>query len=389
MRYLDFSDNNRKSVVPIRIKEARMARGYSLNDLAEKLDLTKQIISKYETGLVKIPIENLIKVSELLNFPIAFFYKDKKCTLENSSEGITFFRSLRSTSKKTKISLEQNIEFMKEIYSFIQNYIEFPSFDIPEDLNLNYKIGIDDEYIDDVALKLRQYWGLGSKPINNLTNLLLKKGIIITRIELKSEKVDAFSKLTSIGIPFVVLGSDKDSAVRSRMDLAHELGHIILHSHLQEHEFEKNYSVIENEAKKFASAFLLPAEEFVKDIYTTTLDAFVYLKEKWKVSIAGMIVRAHSLNIVSDDQYTYLFKQISMKRWRTKEPLDDIIKFERPNMFKEAIELLIENDIITAGEFLDNIGMDYRDIENLCFLPEGYFENYIENINKPKLKIIK
>lgn len=389
MRYLDFSENSRKSVVPVRIKEARVSRGYSLNDLAEKLDVSKQLISKYETGLIKIPVENLVKVSELLNFPIEFFYKPKNIVAENSSEGIIFFRSLRATSKKTKISLEQNIEFMKEIYSFIQQYIEFPKLDIPEDINVDYKIGINDNYIEEVALKLRNHWQLGCDPINNLANLLLKKGIIITRAELKSQKVDAFSKLTSIGVPFVILGSDKDSAVRSRMDLAHELGHIILHSHIQQEEFQRNYNIIESEAKRFASAFLLPADEFAKDIYSTKLDSFIYLKQKWKVSIAGIIVRAHSLNILSNDQYSYLFKQISAKRWRIREPLDDIIKFERPNMIKEAIELLIENNILTAEEFLDSIGMNHKDIENLCFLPNGYFQSMISHIDKPKLKLIK
>lgn len=389
MRYLDFSGNDKKSVVPIRIKEARVARGYSLSDLAEELDVSKQLISKYETGLINIPVENLVKVSELLNFPINFFYKPKNMGTNSSSESVAFFRSLRSTSKRIKVSLEQNIEFMNEIYLFIQQYIEFPKFDIPEDINADYKIGINDSYIEEVALSIRKHWGLGNRPINNLTNTLLKKGIIITRVELKSQEVDAFSKLTGIGVPLVILGSDKESAVRSRMDLAHELGHIILHSHIQEQEFYKNYSIIESEAKKFASAFLLPEEEFVKDIYSTKLESFVYLKEKWKVSIAGMIFRAHSLNIVSDEQYSYLFKQMSAKRWRTKEPLDDVIKFERPNMIKEAIELLIDNDILTADEIVSSVALNCTDIENLCFLPKGYFEGLIHNISKPKLKVIK
>lgn len=389
MRYLDFLNDDRKSVVPIRIKEARVARGYSLNDLAEELNVTKQLISKYETGIVKIPVDKLLRTSEILNFPIEFFYKPKNIFFQSSSEGVTFFRSLRATNKKTKISLEQNIEFMKEIYSYLQQFIEFPKFDIPEDLNLNYKIGVSDEYIEEIALSLREHWNLGNKPINNLANILQKKGIIITRIELKSQQVDAFSKLTDIGVPFVVLGSDKESAVRSRMDLAHELGHIILHSHIQENEFQSNYKIIENEAKKFASTFLLPGDEFSKDIYSTSLDSFLYLKQKWKVSISGMIYRAHSLDIISDEQYSYLFKQISAKRWRTTEPLDDVLEFERPTMLKDAIELLIENEILTAEELLNNIGMNHIDVENLCFLPLGYFNLIIKDVNKPKLKIIK
>lgn len=381
--------NDEKKPVPIRIREARIARGLSLSDLSEQLDLSKQVISKYELGTVKVPMDNLIKISNTLNFPIRFFYKSKDLEVEQSSQSVTFFRSLRNTSKRVKTSLEQQIKFMQEIYSFLQKYIDFPHVDIPEDISSDYKIGVDDNYIDDVAMKLREYWGLGNKPISNLSNLLLKKGFIISRVELKTQKADAFSKLINGGVPCVILGSDKNSAVRSRTDLAHELGHIILHSHIEETEFEKNIKVIEKEADKFAGAFLLPSEEFAGDIYSVSLDSLIYLKEKWKVSLAAMIVRAHSLGIVSDEQYTSLFKQLNIRKWRVKEPLDDVLEFERPNIVKEAIELLIDNGILTIEDFLEEVCLNYNDIENLCFLPEGYFEHKIIKDSKPKLTIIR
>ncbi|KPU45795.1 hypothetical protein OXPF_05840 [Oxobacter pfennigii] len=378
-----------RNLIPIRIREARLARGYSLNDLADELGISKQVISKYELGTVKIPIENLIKISELFNFPISFFYKLKDLTINNSSESVTFFRSLRSTSKRTEISLEQNIEFIQEIYSLLQGYIDFPELDLPEDIASDYKIGVDDEYIEEIANRLRNYWNLGDRPIKNLSNLLLRKGFIISRVELKTQKVDAFSKLTSSGIPCIILGSDKDSAVRSRIDLSHELAHIIMHSHIEKSEFERNIRIIESEAKRFAGAFLLPAESFANDIYSINLDSFIHLKEKWKVSIAAMIVRAHSLGIINNEQYSSLYKQINLRKWRTTEPLDDIIDPEKPSMIKEAIELLSENDILTIEEFLEEVCLSYDDIENLCFLPNGYFNNILEKDNKPKFKIIK
>lgn len=378
---MDYQNND---ILGYRLKEARIARGYSLEDLAKQIGITRQSLSKYENEDMKIPSENLINIANILEFPISFFKKDKR--IDGIGDSPVFFRSLRKAGSKVKDSLSQNVEFLEEIYSYFTQYINFPQVDIDYSINSKYKIGVSDEYIDDIALKLRKQWGLQEKPIGNLVDLLQRKGIIIARIELATHSVDAFSNITKSGVPFIILGSDKQSAVRSRMDCAHELGHIILHSHLTKDEIKKNHSIIEDEAKKFASAFLLPANSFSSDILTINLDSFIYLKQKWKVSIAGMIVRAHRLNLITDEQYTYLFKRISAKKWRTKEPLDDTMCIEEPALLKEAINLLIDNAIIDKEKLLDDLALSKKDIEGLCCLEKGFLGN---ETSKPLLRIIK
>lgn len=388
MQSIDFVNKQGKKIIPDRIKDGRIANGFSLNDLAVEIGLSKQVISKYEKGMVNIPSENLLKIAEVLNFPITFFFKNKYEELNIDNENVTFFRSLRSTSKKVRMSLQQNVIFMAEIYKLLSEYINFPTIDIPKEINEGYKINISNEYIENVALKLREYWKLGNKPIMNLVNLLFKKGFIISKVELKTHSVDAFSRWCG-GNPYIILGSDKESPVRSRFDLAHELGHLILHSKISDKEFSNNSKILEKEANRFASALLLPREEFVKDIYNASLNNFMCLKEKWKVSIAAMIYRAHDLEIISDFQYTTLMKQMTIKKWKKKEPLDENIKFEKPNMIKEAIELLEEHNILTTDELLEKTCLNEERVEKLCFLPKGYFKNKSEIQYKPVLKIIK
>ncbi|HCW52731.1 MAG TPA: transcriptional regulator [Clostridium sp.] len=378
---MDYQYND---ILGFRLREARVARGYSLEDLAKKIGITRQSLSKYENSGMNIQYENLIKISNVLDFPISFFKKPKESSGIGNSP--VFFRSLRQTTAKVKESLSQNVDFLEEIYSYFGKYINFPPVDIGEDINKNYKIGISDEYIEEIALNLREHWGLGNQPINNLVDLLQRKGFIISRIELSTHKVDAFSSISKKGIPFIILGNDKESAVRSRMDCAHELGHIVLHSHLTYDEFRKNYTMIEDEANRFASAFLLPAETFSEDIFTINLDSFIYLKQKWKVSIAAMIVRAHNLKIITDDQYSYLFKRISAKKWRVKEPLDDSFKVEEPELLKQAVNLLIDNNILDKEKMIYDLSLCKKDIENLCCLEQNYLG---EDINKPILRIIK
>ncbi|HEY3193669.1 MAG TPA: ImmA/IrrE family metallo-endopeptidase [Candidatus Dormibacteraeota bacterium] len=55
--------------------------------------------------------------------------------------------------------------------------------------------------------------------------------------------------------PIVVLGSDEHDTACSSFDAAYELGHLVLH-----HDAEPGRQAVEQQAHRFASAFLLPAE---------------------------------------------------------------------------------------------------------------------------------
>ncbi|HBH1733618.1 TPA: helix-turn-helix domain-containing protein [Clostridioides difficile] len=386
MNFIQNDTKNKKNILEYRIKEARIARGLTQQELADKLNVTKQLLSKYEKGVTKPSIENLIMISKELDFPIEFFMKEKKISLDDSRP--IFFRSLGSASKKMKSSLGQNTEFVEEIYDYLSDFIEFPKFNIDKNITKDYKIGVSEEYIENVANKLREYWNLGDGPIDNLTKVLEKNGVIITRLELNTHKVDAFSCMTISGVPIIVLGSDKGSAVRSRMDISHELWHILFHSNLSKEDVVNNHKILEEEAKKFAGIFTLPSKEFSEDIYSINIDNFIYLKKKWKISIAAMVVRAHDLKIITDEQYTYLNKRISFKKWRAKEPLDDLIPLEKPQILKQAIKLLLENSVVSIEELTYNIALSKREIEKFCSLDENYLGGEIKT-TKPYLKIIK
>lgn len=46
--------------------------------------------------------------------------------------------------------------------------------------------------IEQIAQNLREYWGIGSKPIANMVNLLERKGFLVCDIPHTMDKVDAF-----------------------------------------------------------------------------------------------------------------------------------------------------------------------------------------------------
>lgn len=73
-----------------RLKEARLYNKLTITELAEKLNVTKQMISKYENGKSEPSFENSLKLNPILGYPREFFYTRQKYTID--SEG-TFSRS--------------------------------------------------------------------------------------------------------------------------------------------------------------------------------------------------------------------------------------------------------------------------------------------------------
>jgi Zn-dependent peptidase ImmA (M78 family) len=206
---------------------------------------------------------------------------------------------------------------------------------------------------------------------------------------MEGERIEAFSFWNGQR-PFIFMASEKESGARIRFDLAHELGHLILHRWIEPVELEepKILKRIEAEADRFASAFLLPHQSFPNEVYTAKLDAFVELKKRWRVSIQAMIYRCRDLELIDDMQFTNLYKQISYRKWRTREPLDDPrqIPLEAPRLLRRAIELLLEGNRKHPDEILADLAFNPRLVEKLCNLPSGILTVGHQEIAEPTLK---
>lgn len=369
-------ENRNLKIIPEKLKEARLARGYTVTALAENIGISKQTISKYELGQASPSSETMMKYCNFLNFDINFFMFNNEDS--NTNYGTIFFRSLKSAESQIREEIKIRIKWTNHIYSYINEFVEFPKLNLPnidtdllEDLDL-YKI-------EDIANKVREHWNVGNGPITNLSILLEQNGIILCNSNIDDVKIDACSQVINNTAIFFIR-TNEISACRLRFDLAHELGHLILHSEITKEEIEdKNLlDQIEKEANMFASAFLLPREEFSNEVLALSLDHFVNLKSRWKVSIAAMIYRCRELGIFNDSQVLYLRKQISLKKWRTKEPLDEVIDIERPKLLSNAIKLIIVNNIQTKEQVNRSINIPKQDLLVLSNLPLDYLNEKID-----------
>src|SRR6185437_2384753 len=184
------------------------------------------------------------------------------------------------------------------------------------------------------AKATRSVLGLDSKsPVPHLLNILEWHGVVALVIPDVPSR-DAFSFWFD-GLPVMALSANR-SGDRSRLSIAHELGHLVLHNG------KSRLEVDDHEADDFAGEFLMPEASMLEEIRTpVTLSSIAALKPRWRVSIQALIYRAKELDIITQRQYRYLFEQLSSVGWRTKEPVT--IEPEKPRAFRQLAEFVYGN----------------------------------------------
>jgi Zn-dependent peptidase ImmA (M78 family)/transcriptional regulator with XRE-family HTH domain len=376
------------NIIPSRITEARESRALSMQDLADNIGVTRQSISKYERGIINPSPDILQSISFYLEFPIDFFYKNEAvCTAKRSP---LFFRSKAGIAKKDKTACKYQIKWVDELRKFLSNYVDFIEKDITT-IDVNYE-DLSKSDIEDLALTVRKNWGLGDGPIGDLVGVLENKGIIVAQFSnnnfCKFKNIDAFSAWED-GIPYIMYNSIQKSAVRTRFSILHELGHLIMHSSISNEDSIKKdvIDLADNQADLFASSFLLPCTSFPNDIHGSSLLSLEFVKRKWGVAISTIIRRCHALNILSENQINYLNRQMTAKQYWRKEPLDDILFIDGPEMLRDAVLLLINNNIITRNYFINSSALSINDLKSICMLPAEFFNDLYDR-QKPILKLI-
>ena len=358
-------------IIPSRIKQARVSRGYSMADLGNLVGVSRQAISKYEIGTYTPTEAVLSRIASVLRYEISFFRKPLPS--DAASPSTVFFRSRRSTTKKSKEAAKEKIAIFQEIDKYLRQFVSFPKVNLPTiDYHFTYE-QLNIQQIEEFAMAVRNNWGLGNAPIVNLTNVFQKNGIMISVMKLNNKKIDAFS-VWKDAIPYIFLSSEKYSDVRLRFTLAHELGHLLLHAnYINEEEIQTKviFDKIEKEADLCAAALLLPATTFSNDIYSTSIDHFINLKKKWKASIGSMIYRCQDLDLLTENQIKYLKDQMSYNHYWKSEPLDNIIPLEQPFAHKQAFDLILDNHIVTETDVVEEIGCGASEIEEYSFLEKG------------------
>lgn len=367
-----------------RLKDARLLRGLSQTEIADLLGVTKQAISQYENGIV-IPRGDIeIKMADVLQMPLTYFSMEESNVIKTP----IFFRKRKTSAKKIQEKYKVYINWMADIYVYISNIITLPEVKLLRKCQEKYTL----DEIAAIAKELRSFWGLGNGPISNMMLLLENNGFIISKIPMKADKVDACSVFfTNVQAdknrPMIFLTSST-SAVRSRRDLAHELGHQVLHSWMDQEMFEANKGIIEDEADLFASCFLMPVEAMEREVFSVnSLESLLCLKRRWGTSAQSIVYHLRDLGLLKENLVEKLQNDMYRRRWRNHEPMDDEIPHEQPELVKDALTLIVDAGIKAPSDIADDMSFPVNDLAELCGLPREFFAS--KELNKPMLRIIK
>lgn len=371
-----------------KITEARELHGLSATYVAGEVSISRQSLINYESGK-QIPKPNVLNdLARVLKVKWNFFTLPSSPSIANP----TFFRSLAATTSTARQIADRKLDFYEEVVGALQRHVTFPELDLPI-FEIPTPEALTDDDVESYAIKCREYWGLGIEPIRDLTSFLELKGILIVSSEEETGAIDAYSRWgEKDNRPYVHLCTNKHSAVRSRFDLAHELAHLVLHRHIDKSDFSsrKYFRHFEDQANRFAGAFLLPAESFSRAVVKPTLEYFALLKKEWQVSIAAMLMRIRQLDFIDDLEYKQLWIQYTRNGWKRREPLDDKLKIEEPLLIKELIRQYVHSGLISIKDFFASIPYDNKyiaqqlDLEDVLLFasPENYAEALKSRISK-------
>lgn len=371
----------------MRLREAREARAMSLADLAQRVGTTRQLIYYYETGGHRPRTEMLARLCSALKIPHEFF-----AVPEPQPEPMPgFFRHFKSkASAKVLSAIERQYVWARDILAVVEDWVVLPKLDIPDFHPPSDPREIKDADIERAAEALRRHWGFGDGAIRDLVKLVENKGCIVIPKIVDSEAVDAFSRWSRSGRPFIIIGCRRVSGPHRRIDVAHELGHLVLHRNVDKRFLELNpdtHKMIELQAFRFAGAFLMPETTFRRSVPHVTLDRLLLVKPQWYVSVQAMLQRAKDLRMIDDEAYLKQRKLLVRRGWPKAEPLDDDLPLEEPKLLANAIQTIKKHVPDYAAAIRQRVGLYSTEIERYAgLLPDDpsadeipAFEPYIRD----------
>ncbi|MFP4395148.1 MAG: helix-turn-helix domain-containing protein [Anaerolineales bacterium] len=324
-----------------RLKMARHMAGMSMRALAAKTSVSATAISKYERDKMTPSSAVLIQLSQALGVQVAFFLRP-----------ITADLTAPAFRRKSSLSVKAQKAILAETQAWLERYLDIESFFTERPVFMMPAMDRQATTLEDVervAHALREAWHLGLDPIDNLTEVLESHGIKVGIIE-GADDFDALTLWANESDPVIVV-KDGLPGDRQRLNLAHELGHLILEPGGELDE--------EKAAFRFAGAFLIPRSmaryELGEHRHNLDWHELHLLKHTYGVSMQAWIYRARDLDIISEYTARQLWIRFRSKGWHQREPGDQLPQ-EVPGRMKRLVLRALAEDVISESRAAELLG---------------------------------
>lgn len=261
-------------------------------------------------GFADVSAEFINHVAITTGFPAEFFTTEVDLGISKPT-----FRKQATLTAREREAGEAAAKLAKLFWMQVEKEYSLPEPDVPDYSNGDYYFPSGIDKATYAASLLREEWGLGTQPVGNIVKLLERHGVrVLSLSEQETRGLSAFTFWGNDETPYIYLNM-VGSTERSRFDAAHELGHLVLHRHHDAADVN-----IEEEADRFASAFLIPKPDLLRHKLYPTISNIRKNKKRWNVSVAALVRAYRDCGLIDDNRYKYLNIELSRNGWRKNEP---------------------------------------------------------------------
>ena len=335
-----------------RLKQFRLANSMSLDELVAATGgiVSKVALSKYERNIIKPSNRVLNSLAKAFNVKIISLVSPPDIRVE-----FIAYRNGSALSKKEQANVESLVTSKLEDMIKIQDLLFHNS---KPNLPLKHFQIKSLPDVETASVELREKWKLGLDPISSITQSL--ENNFIHTISLKSDK--SFDGISALAYSQSASGGQLKAAAvvsktnipgeRQRLNLAHELGHIVLDISPDVDE--------ERAAFRFGGAFLAPADTIYKIVGRRRnhfqIRELYLLKKIFGISIQSLLFRLKDLDIISSSSFSMWFRIINKNNWKKNEPMP--MKEEKSQWFERNVLHAFSEGLISSDEAARLLGDD-------------------------------
>jgi Zn-dependent peptidase ImmA (M78 family) len=293
----------------------RKAQGLTQDEVCARLGITQAALSQYENDQRVPDSETLAKFAQIYGVTTNFLRHGQRM------HGALAIDSHMRRQKTTKVTLWRRLEARLNLYRLHASLL----FEEVSLRSTNIIPAFDPEEVQPVeaALITRAQWKMPIGPVLRLIRWLEAAGCIVIEEDFGTTRVDGLSQW--IGDHPVILVNSRLVADRKRLTLAHELGHLSLHSSIAT-------AHMEDEANAFAAEFLMPEHVIRPELRNLTLGKLIDLKREWGVSMQAIFERAYRLGLVKSHDRVDFYRSLNSRGWKIREPVSDELPVEQAEL---------------------------------------------------------
>jgi len=337
-----------------RIKYYRIKNGLTIDDLAQKLSITKAAVSQYENDKRDPDEKTLMAISDI--FDISWVK-----LLPTVNNQLSFnhysFRKKMSASNNDIDLLKEEIETQCTNQIDMMNILGL----VPEKPFKAKKLSIDDD-INENAKEIRNMLGVSYYgPIFQITSVLEKLGIIVITFDC-ADSIEGLNGTVN-KIPYIFFNSNR-TIERQRFTLMHEFCHLFFsHLDLDGIDFEKYINSL-------AGHVLIPDSDLFNIFGRTNRTLNKWLRNsvarEYKIAPSCLVTRLYDARIVTKLYYQSFFRFLNSTVGKKNEPslLNECIDSEQPIIYSQQVYRALDEELISKSRAAELLHISLADLMN-------------------------